>query len=528
MNSFKKNDKAADVFSETNTLLTFSPFALWSPHFETELELIQIHLDRGGDVLMLSCNGKLKICEPNPEHDFKVCAMCKSRFNSGVRWLNSNKVSVEPFLSLTKEQQLIVRRLNGMAWNDISEVKSFSIDGADIGLSAISSVVSQVRDSEPNVVEHQDIIKKHIDAAASVYFSLKNKLAKKNIDSMLIFNGRLSSLRPVLRLAQQHGTPISVHERGGTEARYSLTKNTYPHDLKVIKDEVESIYHNSIMPEVEKYKIATAWFEERKAGANHDSYTRNQKKDLLPEKFNSEVMNLIIFNSSEDEFVAIEEWKSPHYSDQNEAIIKLLDDIKDEKRIHVYLRVHPNLKDLNNTQTRGIELIKRKYKNFHVISAESPVSSYALIDLADIVLTYGSTVGIEAAYAGKTSILMGRSIYEDLNVCIKPESHKELILILRQIISGVKYPMPKDCQVGWMKYGLFSKLWGFEYEYMKPLGFTSALMVKDQQSTFIKVSFSISLIINIYLFTISRMTKLKTLLIRWCIYMFSNFKGRHQ
>ncbi|CAN6134402.1 hypothetical protein MCEKH37_01191 [Methylophilaceae bacterium] len=528
MNSLKNIDKAADVFGESNTLVTFSPFALWSPHFETELEIIQIHLDRGGDVLMLSCNGKLKICEPNPEHDFKVCAMCKSRFNSGVRWLNSSKVSVEPFFSLTKEQQRIVRRLNGRTWNDISEVKSFSIDGVDIGLSAISSVVSQVRDSEPNVEEHQDIIKKHIDTSASVYFSLKNKIGKKNIDSMLIFNGRFSSLRPLLRLAQQHGTPISVHERGGTEARYSLTKNTYPHDLKVIKDEVELIYHNSIMPEIEKYKIASAWFEERKAGAHNDSFARYQQNGLLPEKFNIEVINLIIFNSSEDEFLAIEEWKNPHYSDQNEAIIKLLDDIKDEERIHVYLRVHPNLKDLNNTQTRGIELIKRKYKNFHVISAESPVSSYALIDLADIILTYGSTVGIEASYAGKTSILMGRAIYEDLNVCIKPETHKELILILRQISAGVKYPMPSDCQVGLIKYGLFQKLWGVEYKYLKPLGFTSAQMIKEQQSTFIKVSFSISLIINIYLFTISRTTKLKTLLIRWCIYMFSNFKGRQQ
>ena len=69
-------------------ILSFAPFAAWAPHFETELEIIQNHLDDGGSAIILSCDSNLQICEPNPKHDLLSCAMCNGRFRAGINWLN--------------------------------------------------------------------------------------------------------------------------------------------------------------------------------------------------------------------------------------------------------------------------------------------------------------------------------------------------------------------------------------------------------------------------------------------------------
>jgi hypothetical protein len=467
-------------FGATELLVAFAPFAIWSPHFETELEIIQNHLDKGGRAIVLSCSGQLNVCEPNPEHDLNICAMCKSRFRSGMRWLDGAKVLQESFYCLTHEQESIVQSLGCRTWRDIEEVRSYAIDGADIGLAAVSSVVSFVRDSEPNIDKYQEIIRKHVVTAAMIYFSIKNKLAEKKADGLLIFNGRFSSLRPALRAAQQLGIQSYVHERAGERDRFSVTENTYPHDLNAIKAEIEKVYFQSLLPEEKKHELAFGWYEERRAGIDQSwhSFTKHQKPNLLPEEFKPDAINVVIFNSSEDEFVAIEEWNNPYYKNQNKAIAQLMEDIAGESRIRIFLRVHPNLKGISNTQTEGIDVLAHKYKSIHLIHAESPVSTYALIDAADVVVTYGSTIGAEATYVGKLSILMGRATYEDLDVCIRPRSHEEFIKVLRDIAIDKTYPLPSGYKIGLVKYGLFKRLWGERFKYVKPNGLFSAKMVR--------------------------------------------------
>ena len=60
------------------------------------------------------------------------------------------------------------------------------------------------------------------------------------------------------------------------------------------------------------------------------------------------------------------------------------------------------------------------------IDAKSPVDSYELMKAADIVVTYGSTVGVESAYLGKPTIVMGPSAYGILGCAEEVHSPDEL------------------------------------------------------------------------------------------------------
>jgi len=51
-----------------------------------------------------------------------------------------------------------------------------------------------------------------------------------------------------------------------------------------------------------------------------------------------------------------------------------------------------------------------------VLPPNSAASTYELIDAADAVVSFGSSVGYEATYWGKVSIMAGRAIWEDLDV----------------------------------------------------------------------------------------------------------------
>lgn len=131
--------------------------------------------------------------------------------------------------------------------------------------------------------------------------------------------------------------------------------------------------------------------------------------------WNLQKRNLVIFNSSEDEFASIGP-KLHHrpFADQLEAKGLISEFVADQHEIDVYLRMHPRLADISNSSVT--ELHRLATPNFHMVKPESPCSSYILIDHCDAVLTFGSRTGIEATYWGKPSILIGSAAYESFDV----------------------------------------------------------------------------------------------------------------
>ena len=134
-----------------------------------------------------------------------------------MRWLHGGDVSNQSFYSLTCEQEATLEALGERTWRDMNELRSFEVDGADVGMAAISSAVSYIREPELDSVVFKKLFSKNIITAALVYYSIKNILAEKMPDSLLLFSGRFSSLRPALRAAQKLGIKSYVHERAGSD-----------------------------------------------------------------------------------------------------------------------------------------------------------------------------------------------------------------------------------------------------------------------------------------------------------------------
>jgi hypothetical protein len=201
------------------------------------------------------------------------------------------------------------------------------------------------------------------------------------------------------------------------------------HDPKYWNEQILTTWENSSHSIEERVRIGTRWFEERIQNQKQSwfSFTEDQHVDL-PEGFDSTKTNIVIFNSSESEFGGMDDYNLPFYKTQNEGLLRIGRDLEFYKDIKVYLRVHPHLRDKDNSQTRYIvDELAGRLANFEVIPADAPVRSYSLMQHADAVVTFGSTVGPEAAYKGTPVILLGRSWYEDIEACTIPNSHDDFI-----------------------------------------------------------------------------------------------------
>jgi hypothetical protein len=88
--------------------------------------------------------------------------------------------------------------------------------------------------------------------------------------------------------------------------------------------------------------------------------------------------------------------------------------------------VHPNLKNVRYKYHTDLYLFQEKYKNVTVIPPEDEISSYDLLDAAEKVIVFGSTMGVEAAYWNKAVILLAGCLYYDLDICYKPKNVSEL------------------------------------------------------------------------------------------------------
>ncbi|TFH38359.1 MAG: hypothetical protein E4G94_12420, partial [ANME-2 cluster archaeon] len=248
-------------------ILIYMPFADWIPHLATDLEIAAKHIENGDEVHIIQCSGDLPSCEPNPNHFRYRCVLCKSKRDKGLNLINlpaknRHELSLDNFY----------RNLDLPEFSSIQKLKMFEVDNIDVGMAVSSTLVSMVRESNPDLTIYKTFINKNLQMSIAVYHAIKYNLEDIKPDVFYLFNGRYAAVRPALRAAQHLGIKTYVHERAGVLQRYSLTEGTYPHDIEYQKDQIEK-YWNDEKPPPEKEEIARQWFEERRGGIDQSWFS---------------------------------------------------------------------------------------------------------------------------------------------------------------------------------------------------------------------------------------------------------------
>lgn len=458
--------------------LIISNQGLSTLHLGIELEVIEKIATDFDQVVYSTCDSATLSCYFNPTGNPIGCAICQARNIKFHQLLPIKNLKHIPF---PKEQvEEIAREITN---NSHVPIENWSVNGVNIGRGILSSVISLKRDYNVYDKNVKPLIYEELNVALKAIKGFEKLYNLVNPDEVFLFNGRFSETYPIVSYCKFHEKDFNTVEVGSTNQKYEIYKNQLPHSIIARKENMWTLWKNA--PDL-KYKMADKWFTDKIHGQHKDdkNYTENQKKSLLPDNFNRSKINISIFNSSEDEMKAIEEWQHNIYSTQNEAIKTIVEHYQPKEKIHFYLRMHPNLANLNNTQVN--DALSLKYTNLTIIPSSDPIDTYALIDSSDIVISFGSTVGLEATYKNKISIMLGKSFYSDMNAVYEPKSFDEVFDLINNVNNLV--PKPKENALPYAYYvsNRGENFLNFTYENKHKSYYRNVKMNRFYISTFLK------------------------------------------
>jgi hypothetical protein len=351
--------------------------------------------------------------------------------------------------------------MQGIQLTDIASVKALEFDAFDIGTAVMSSVISHLRTPRPDLKKHRTLILNFFRASLEAYLSMLNHLQNKHIELLYAYNGRLAPMRASIRAAEKLKVNYYTHEIGVDLQKYIIYPNALPHSIRLNQQLIRE-YWEATKPEV-RASNGQAFYQAQEGGTlmgGHYDFTKKHEKGLLPDNWNDKKHNIAIFNSSEDEFASIgKEWQGGVYSSQFEGIRKIAQAVQNRADIQVYLRMHPNLMNADKRIIRQFDQLNKA--NFNIIAPNSSVTTYSLLNASYKVITFSSSVGIEAAYRKKPSIILGRCFYQHLGSTYHPKNHAQnLALIFDQELKAKPI-------TGALMYGHFRYSYGIPYRHYK-------------------------------------------------------------
>ncbi len=405
---------------------------LQTPELEIMLSKAQSAIDAGQSTVVATCaGGSGYACSLNIYGLNSICATCRSQTRRGLDSLRGNYEHVEtpaqvalPSAALSKDRVLENR------WS----LKDYSFENIDVGQAAYSSYIGLSRDQDLEGGLAIWSLRRLLATSEALVVWARMMLTHHAAHRVVLYNGRQNQYRPLLRVAQQMKIPVEVMEFSGQHAGCVYTfENQLPQDLGVLNGSIQARWLS--FDGDAKQCAADYYTYKRSGGVINDSkaYVLGQQAGLLPVDWDASKHNIAIFNSSEDEFAALGgEYDKTLYRNQTEAITRLCESLHDDPDVVLWLRIHPNLKDIGWSFATRLRDLQPKHANVRVIAGDSPVSSYSLLDACAITLSFGSTMGVEAAYWGKPSILVGRSVYERLGSVYTPKTHEEVVALVRR------------------------------------------------------------------------------------------------
>jgi len=356
--------------------------------------------DDGNEVVLTYCNATSGTCAVNFSGSPLACAICRSRVRETA---NANGLTAVPLeiqgpdsvLSPSEKQEIA----EGVHSAVISTFRQLPHDGAETPINRI-------------------IKRRYFQTACGLLRSMKQLLSSESPDRVEVFNGRLACAKFCLTAANRFGIPFNTMEVTG-KAKPILFKGHTAHDRFRIQERMRTMPIDM--------EAAKRYFENRRRPAVN-KFTRGYSDDFTPPDGSGYNRKISVFLSSQDEFEALgKAWKSPlhnYAAVMHEACVKNPDYL-------FCIRFHPNQADMISDVRTPFEAIGQ-LPNVIIYYPTDPANSYTLIEWSDVVLTFGSTVTVEACWAGKPAIMLGPSFYDQLDVSVNPANMDEFLEVIRQ------------------------------------------------------------------------------------------------
>jgi hypothetical protein len=396
-----------------------------------------------------------------------------------VAWESSRKIG-SLFFSPTREQQL-ERALKEMGlkslnfpkpllkhWTpeepiDLPElcnrtnIRSMKYRGTELG----RAILQVNPDQNTPMTDKHLWPRKWVEAAAHsfafVYDQVLALIQERNITCVFVYNGRFLHDWAVAAAAKSLGIPVLNYDLGGHHTDYDLTIDD-THDWEALQRRMLNLYDT--WDPHERDSLGSSWFLERTAHQDplNSKFVEAQSIGTavqVPEGKKT----VVFFSSSGDEISELDLNWDDYFESQENALHVVSRICKEDPNVFFVVRSHPHKRhkpDLDVSE--WLASVENAAPDLH-LNPHSEVDSYTLMRQADLVITYGSTTGIEAAFAGKPVIVMGPSAYNSLGAAVQVFDENDLRMAIREPRVG--------SHASAISFGLLMKRRGFNFHQIK-------------------------------------------------------------
>lgn len=407
----------------------------WKPHIETAMEIAIKRRDAGAPVRYCNLRKNLPAMEDaSPVH--ALIDLPSIRIGRSAELLAKEGIPTVPaeFNEQERERARALAAELFAGCRDVEQVKRLAIEGfPDLGWGILSSVVSVTRDSTASPATQAALFRRYCETSLLVFWKAREIIEREQPTEVLLFNGRFASTRAVLRAADSLGVRWLIHERGGSKDTYQVL-DFIPHDLDRLQQEMAALpeqvcrEHGPVFFENRRNRVEKAWH----------SFTKQQQEGRLPAEMREPGDWVTFFTSSEDEMLSIgDRFHNTAFPTQWEGIEAVARCVAQVPGLRLCVRVHPHV-----ARKSGAD--RRKWSDLGMpgvvlVGPEDACDSYALIDRSKVVATYSSTIGVEATYWGKPSLVLARTFYDRLGVSQVASSDADILAYLRNPV-----PFPRE------------------------------------------------------------------------------------
>jgi len=384
-------------------ILVHAAYPLWRKNLLVAIARAKQLQTEGNEVQLTYCNAKVGTCAVNYFGNPLTCAACKSVVCQSAQDAGLELVPLEPYaeskvvVSQSEKSELVEGVFSGL-------ISTFRLMGNDVSATPLLKRIKTL----------------YYRTSLGLLRAFRQLVEAEQPDHIEVFNGRHACSKFPLIVARNAGIPFATFEitrRGRPILFHGYTF----HDRKAIQERM--LQHE---PDLE---AADRFFSNLRSRKHNKFATVHV--DLKPPADTGSSQKVTFFLSSKDEYASLgRHWKSVF--DDNAAVIGRACEARPQDFFCV--RFHPNQAGIGSDYTAPFQALTQ-YPNLKMYLPTDGISTYDLIDWSDVVVTFGSTVTVEACWAGKPTILLGPSRYDQLKVALTPES-------VEKFLDALDHPVP--------------------------------------------------------------------------------------
>ncbi len=416
-------------------ILFYSPYSAWTYHAALEATWAHALRLRGAEARFLVCNGLSGACDVyregiNPRGEYS-CLECQSnvagifhKLSNHYEWLGDH-VSLRTRAKAQEWAQRVPR----------AELLEARWRGMEVGSWAATSAYYQFRSLELDLDDpHVERSVRNLLAGTVVVLEgMESVLDDYQPDALVLLNGRFFGHWTALELAKRRGIRFVTHERGLSADSVRFNVDSRTHEL----DELRALWEEwrDVPLDAEEVAQAARTLEDRRQGRNFSRLSFSpalQERERVRQALSLDDRPVVVvFNSSDDETAAFPERRAGAFPESRDFLPAVLEHARTRPGVQFVIRIHPNIEQRRAGTNQGAllhaqEIQRRAPENVRVVMPRDDVSSYTLIDLADVGLAYASTVGLEMAATGKPVLCVAQATYSHTGCARQIDAPDEL------------------------------------------------------------------------------------------------------